>query len=141
MCDLKSPFSGFKVAVNELASPNRNVWATLGTARGEGKFFYGRSKRAGSLPDQVGIFDPNKCRGKRRAGLTRFPQVSPTPMRNGLSFLGLPPEEWRDVQIVGGNILADFADLLLDLVNDLRQCLLGRRIRHFAAGLPRLGQE
>jgi len=30
----------------------------------------------------------------------------------GLGFLGLPAEEGRHVKIVGGNILADFADFM-----------------------------
>src|SRR6266446_1706817 len=58
-----------------------------------------------------------------------------------LGFLGLAAEECRHVQVVGRNILADLADVLLDLVDDVRQLVLHRHVRHFAAGLPGLGQE
>src|SRR5205823_1650871 len=55
-----------------------------------------------------------------------------------LGLLGLAAEECRNVQIVGRHVLTDFADVLLDLVDDVRQILLHR---HFAAGLPGLGQK
>src|SRR6266852_5388142 len=79
--------------------------------------------------------------GKQHAGPTGSPRASEVAVRNGLGFLGLAAEESRDVQIVGGNVLADFADVLLDLVDDVRQCVLHRRLRHFATGLPGLRQE
>src|SRR6267378_3553584 len=71
----------------------------------------------------------------------RLRQASWIPVRNGLGFLGLAAEKRRHVQIVGGNILADFADVLLDRVDDVRQCVLHRCIRTFATGLPGLWQE
>src|SRR6266480_340700 len=71
----------------------------------------------------------------------RLRQASWIPVRNGLGLLGLAAEERRHVQIVGGNILADFADVRLDLVDDVGQGLQHWRIRHFAAGLPGLREE
>src|SRR5207244_5745872 len=66
----------------------------------------------------------------------------------------LPTQKSWDVQIVRGNVLADFADVirlgvckykprtpLLDLMDDVRQSLLHRLIWYFAAGLPSLRQE
>ncbi len=50
-------------------------------------------------------------------------------------------EECWDVEIVGGDVLADFADVLLDLVDDVGQRVLHRFIWNFAAGFPGLGQE
>ena len=63
------------------------------------------------------------------------------PLRNGLGFLGLAAEEGWNVEIVGGNVVADFADVLLDLVDDVGQGLLDRCVHGFAAGLPGLGEE
>src|SRR5882757_5142862 len=58
-----------------------------------------------------------------------------------LGFLGLAAEEGGDVEIVGGNVLADFADVLLDLVDDVWHGALHRLIRYFAAGFPGLREE
>ena len=59
-----------------------------------------------------------------------------------LGFLGLAAEECRYVQVIRGNFVADFADVLLDLVDYVGQRLLLRRGSfHFAAGFPGLGQE
>ena len=59
-----------------------------------------------------------------------------------LGFLGLAAEECRDVQVVRGNFVADVADVLLDLMNDVGQRLLLRdRSFNFAAGFPGFGEE
>src|SRR5258708_23246879 len=50
------------------------------------------------------------------------------PGGGGSSLLGLPAQKSWDVQIVGGNVLAYFSEVLLDLVDDVRQCVLHRRV-------------
>ena len=63
-------------------------------------------------------------------------------VKGRLCFLGLAAEECRDVQVVRGDFVADVADVLLDLVDDVGQRLLLRdRSFDFAAGFPSLGQE
>jgi len=56
-------------------------------------------------------------------------------------LFGLAAEEGRHVQVVGRNILADFADVLLDLVDDVWQSLLDGHVWNFAASFPGLRQE
>lgn len=59
-----------------------------------------------------------------------------------LSFLGLPAEESGHIQVVGGNVVADVTNVLLNLVHHIRErLLLGQRLFHFATGFPGLGQE
>src|SRR5580693_8300032 len=68
-------------------------------------------------------------------------QVGLMPDGGGSSLLGLPAQKSRDVEIVGRNIWADFADVLLHLVDDIRQRLLHGRFGGFASRFPGLGQE
>src|SRR5215468_6526326 len=57
-----------------------------------------------------------------------------------LRFLRLTAEERRNVQVVRcWNLLADFADVLLDLMHHVRG--LHRLLHDFAAGFPSLWQE
>jgi hypothetical protein len=57
-------------------------------------------------------------------------------------FLGLAAEECRDVEVVRGDFVGCFADVLLNLVDYVGQrLLLGTRLLDFAAGFPCLGQE
>src|SRR5271165_5620744 len=59
-----------------------------------------------------------------------------------LSFLGLAAEEGGDVQVVRGDFVAYFADVLLDLVDYVGQRLLLRDGGFYlAAGFPGLGKE
>ena len=70
---------------------------------------------------------------------------APTTLGKGkgrLGFLGLAAEECRHVQIVRGNFVADVADVLLHLMDDVGQrLLLGHGLLHLATGFPRFGQE
>ena len=62
------------------------------------------------------------------------------PKKRRLGFLGLAAEECGDVQVVGGDFVADFADVLLDLVDYVGQRLLLRNGSfYFAAGFPGFG--
>src|SRR5256885_17021607 len=58
-----------------------------------------------------------------------------------LGFLRLTAQECRYVQIVSRNILADFADVLLNLVDHVWQRLLHGRLGDLAACLPGLWQQ
>ena len=58
-----------------------------------------------------------------------------------LGFLRLTAQECRYVQIISRNILADFADVLLNLVDHVWQRLLHGRLRDLAACLPGLWQQ
>src|SRR5436305_603737 len=54
-----------------------------------------------------------------------------------LGLLGVAAQECGHVEIVGGNFGADFADILLDLVDDVGR--LRRLLHNVATSLPGLG--
>jgi len=62
----------------------------------------------------------------------------------GLGFLRVTAKECRNIQVVRGNFACDFANIFLDLVNDVNlvRLRLGfRRLGEFSAGLPGLRQK
>src|SRR5438046_7533542 len=58
-----------------------------------------------------------------------------------LGFLRLTAQECRYVQIISRNVLADFVDVLLNLVDHVWQRLLHGRLGDLAACLPGLWQQ
>src|SRR6266568_859546 len=77
-------------------------------------------------------------RSSRRVSRLLRTQNSYTPE---LRLLRLAAKECRHVQIVRRNFLADFADILLDLVDHIRRLLRHRRLGDFPPGLPSLWKE
>jgi hypothetical protein len=74
--------------------------------------------------------------------LPRGKQAVPQDLAKGLGLLGLAAKERRDVQIVRGNFVANVADVLLHLMDDVGQSLLLRYgFFDFAAGFLCLGKE
>ena len=62
----------------------------------------------------------------------------------GLGFLCVTTEKCWDIQVVRGNFAGDFANILLDLVNDVNLVWLWRQFwlfGDFSPGLPGLRQE
>jgi hypothetical protein len=62
----------------------------------------------------------------------------------GLGFLRVTTKECRDIQVVRGNFACDFANIFLNLVNDVNLVWLRRQVwllGDFSPGLPGLRQE
>ena len=83
-------------------------------------------------------------KGKKKKEGTACRAPTKNSRKGRLGFLGLAAEKCRHVQVVRGDFVADFADILLDLVDDVGQRLLLRMrdgLFDFPAGFPGLGQE
>ena len=62
----------------------------------------------------------------------------------GLGFLRVTAKECRDIEVVRGNFAGDFANIFLDLMDDVNLVRLRRQfwlLWDFAASLPGLRQE
>jgi hypothetical protein len=90
--------------------------------------------------EDVGVVGWRAQREKKRAEKERGHGL-PCPYEDS-RFLGLAAEEGRHVQIVRGDFVAYFADVLLNLMDNVGQRLLLRRgCFYFAAGFPGFGEE
>jgi hypothetical protein len=75
----------------------------------------------------------------RRLGAQRICRAPDAQLESCSGFLGVAAQECRHVEVVPGNFAADFADILLDLVDDVCWLMLRRRFGNLAAGFPCFG--
>src|SRR6266849_5107392 len=113
-----------------------------GRSFGRLSMFSGFFAKSRSLAPQMGPERKSSASlGMTLKRLFQQPVRSFAPGGGGSSLLRLPAEERRNIQIVGRNVLADFADVLLDLVDHVRGGLLHGRLDGFAPGLPGFRQK